>query len=117
MEDPLSVARLDDTSRLIRELEAVERVATAASRHLDTALLCEVVGENLRDIFGTGIVYVALYDAETEMISIPYFLSSSGRVQIAPFRIGPGLTSIVIKRREPLLVQRDAGRRLRELGA
>ncbi|MBN1243705.1 MAG: GAF domain-containing protein [Spirochaetales bacterium] len=110
-------ARSDDTRRLLRELTAVERVASVASRYLDARKLCEVVGDALRDIFGTGIVYVALYDPVTDLVSIPYFMSSTGRTEVEPYRLGRGLTSLVIIRKEPLLLQRDAERRMAELGA
>jgi len=113
----LNDARSDDTRRLSRELAAVERVASVASRYLDARKLCEVVGDALRDIFGTGIVYVALYDPLTDLVSIPYFMSSTGRTEVQPYRLGRGLTSLVIMRKEPLLLQRDAERRMAELGA
>ena len=97
-------ARSDDTRRLLRELTAVERVASVASRYLDASKLCEVVGDELRDIFNTGIVYVALYDPVTDLVSIPYFMSSTGRTEVKPYRLGRGLTSVVIMRKEPLFL-------------
>ena len=106
----------EDRTRL-KELEAVNRIGAAVASRLEVEALCEAVGENLLEIFGTGVVYVALWDAESGMISIPYFSVSGERLRAEPFPFGSGLTSRVIESKAPLYIAEDFAHRGRELGA
>ncbi len=92
----------DFFARKLKELDAINRVGAAIGSSLDVDSLCALVGENLLQIFDTGIVFVALYDAEAGLIRTP-FLSMDGVARsYPPFRYGQGLTSRVIKARKPL---------------
>ncbi len=82
----------------------------------DAAHMCEIVAENLKSIFSTGIVYVALAYPGKGVFEVPYFLIDGKQVFIDPTPIGQGLTSIVLSTRKTLVIQRDTPRRIDELG-
>ncbi|MCX7025098.1 MAG: GAF domain-containing protein [Spirochaetes bacterium] len=108
---------LGETRRRMLELSAVGKIGAAASSRLDVDGLCEVVGENLATIFGTGVVYISLYDSATGLISTPFFRAEGRDIPVEPYPVGGGLTSLVLDRKEALLIQRHTDRLLRDYGA
>ena len=61
---------------------------------------------------------VALYDAEHDSISIPYAYQEGRVEKIDSFPLGEGLTSILVRTGQPLLLADDVERRARRrLGA
>ncbi len=105
----LENARLiDETRQRLAELATVNEVGTALASQLDLDPLIQLVGEQMRNTFGSDITYVALHDAEAGTIEFPYydeFGSATGQEAI-PF--GQGLTSRIIATSEPLLLNREA---------
>ncbi len=73
-------------------------------------------GQVQRNI-GDYAFLVALYDKSTQSISVPY-MYEDGRVdRIDAFPLGEGLSSILIRTGQPLMLVEDVERRAAELGA
>lgn len=47
---------------------------------------------------------IVLYDAESNLVRIPYIVEEEKRLQVAPFELGPGFSSEIIRTRRPLLM-------------
>jgi GAF domain-containing protein/HAMP domain-containing protein len=47
---------------------------------------------------------IVLYDAESNLVHIPYMVEEEKRLQVAPFELGPGFSSEIIRTRQPLLM-------------
>jgi signal transduction histidine kinase len=117
----LENARLfDETQRLLQETEqraaelaTVNTVTSALASELDLGPLINLVGEQMRHVFRADIAYVALLDEAAGMINFPYTHGED----LAPMRLGDGLASKVIERKEPLLFNEAVDRHRRELGA
>ncbi len=105
------------TQQRAEELAVINDISQGLSGQLDEQTLVELVVDKLRQAFNRDSAYLALYDRATQMISIPYMIDSGARVSVDPFPLGEGLTSLVIQQRAPLLIERDAERRVAELGA
>jgi GAF domain-containing protein len=60
---------------------------------------------------------IALYNAKTELVEIPYMAEGQQTVSIPSFPLGQGLTSIVIRTQQPLMIVEDTISRSRALGA
>jgi hypothetical protein len=60
---------------------------------------------------------VALYDKSTESVSIPFMYEEGQVDKVEPFPLGEGLTSILIRTRQPLLLTEDVERKAAALGA
>ncbi len=105
----LENARLfGETRRQAAELAIVNRIGQALSAQLDLDALIELVGERMRATFAADIVYVALHDADSEEIQFPYY-SEDGLVAPQPaIPYGTGLTSRIVRDREPLLLRHAA---------
>jgi GAF domain-containing protein/HAMP domain-containing protein len=79
--------------------------------------LYPTIHTQVKAIIGEADFYVALYDKETDRIEIPYLYEGNQPITIDPFPLGEGLSSIVIRTRQPLMLIENAEERARALGA
>lgn len=94
---------LEETHRRANELDTVNRISRALVSQLEFDALVELVGEQMRETFKADIVYLAVYERETEMLHFPYYYGDSGDSR--PF--GNGFTEKIILSRQPLLINHD----------
>ncbi|HET8875389.1 MAG TPA: GAF domain-containing protein, partial [Casimicrobiaceae bacterium] len=121
----LENARLfDETQRLFKESEqraaelaVINSVQQGLAAELDFRAIIDLVGDKIAEIFGSKDMSVALYDPQSNVTTMPYYLEHGERFPIAPFQMGKGLTSHVIQTRRPLVINKDFMRRGVELGA
>ena len=99
---------IDETRRRVGELATINTVGEAITAELEVGPLLALVGEKTRDAFDADITYVALLDAETNLIEFPYHVEDGREEPQPPLPFGEGLTSRVMQRREPLLVNNAA---------
>ncbi|HEX6953193.1 MAG TPA: GAF domain-containing protein [Gaiellaceae bacterium] len=103
----LENARLvHETRQRVSELATVNSVGQALSSQLDLDALIELVGEQVRETFGADIAYVALHDQATGRIEFPYYYETGERPPQTPLEYGEGITSQILRSREPLLRNR-----------
>ncbi|MCB0776723.1 MAG: response regulator [Chitinophagaceae bacterium] len=94
---------LADAKQRANELSTVNNISQALTSQLNLTDLINLVGEQMKQLFNANIVYLALLDKETNIINFPY---QSGD-NMAPMKLGEGLTSSIIKSGEPLLINKD----------
>ncbi|MEP6757910.1 MAG: GAF domain-containing protein, partial [Actinomycetota bacterium] len=104
----LENARLfEETRQNAAEMSVVNDIGQALADQLDFDALVERLGDQLREVFGADIVYVALLDEPSNMIEFKYHSENGVREPQAPLPFGEGLTSEIIQSRGPLLLNRD----------
>ena len=74
--------------------------------------LIKLVGDHLKDLFKANIVYLALLNPKTKVINFPYQYGDD----LAPMKLGEGLTSKIILTGEPLLINKDVQELKMQLG-
>ncbi len=118
-----NVRLFDETQRLLKETEqraaelaTVNAVSQALAAELELNALIELTGEQVRQTFSADYVYVALYDPQAQLIYFPYELENGQRGAPPPLRFGEGLTSIVMRLGQPLLLNTEQARRQAEQG-
>ena len=107
----LENARLfDETQRLLKETEQrnaelaiLNSVSQAMSRQLDVNAIIKIVGDQVRDTFQSEVTTIHFFDPKSNLISSPYSYDR-GYVNLPSMVYGEGLTSIVIRTRQPLLL-------------
>jgi len=107
----LENARLfDESNRLLgeakqraTELSTVNSISKALASQLNADDLIKMVGDQLKDLFRANIVYLALLNPKTKIINFPYQYGDN----MAPLKLGEGLTSKIILNGEPLLINKD----------
>src|SRR5215216_4967721 len=75
------------------------------------------IHEQIRSVVGDYGFVIALYDQKTNAISIPYLYENSTFSAIDTFPLGEGLTSILLRSREPLMLVEDTEKRAIAMGA
>ena len=107
--------RLDEQAREIRqraaELATIDNISRALASELDLSTLIPQVGEQVRQVFGAEIAYLALLDRATNTIHFRYGYGDT----FAPIPFGVGMTSRIIQTGEPLLINQDIGNRTAQL--
>ncbi|HEX6169220.1 MAG TPA: GAF domain-containing protein [Chitinophagaceae bacterium] len=107
----LENARLfDESNKLLAEakqraaeLSTVNSISKALASQLNANDLIKMVGDQLKDLFRANIVYLALLNPKTKVINFPYQYGDN----MAPLKLGEGLTSKIILNGEPLLINKD----------
>ncbi|MEM8559939.1 MAG: GAF domain-containing protein, partial [Bacteroidota bacterium] len=94
------------------ELDTVNRVSRALNAQLDFDALVHLVGERMRETFDADIVYVAMHDRTTDLIHFPYAFGED----FDAIEYGEGLTSQILRTREPLLMNRDVQAETERMG-
>jgi len=98
-----------DSHARVAELEArlavIEEVTTALEKQLDLEAVAELVGERLHASFPVADLFMALFDARTNMISFPYEVAAGARQHTEPIPAESGLTAKVIRTGRPLLIR------------
>src|SRR5262245_52759563 len=103
----LENARLvQETRQRVGELATVNSVGQALSSQLDLDGLIELVGERVRETFDADIAYVAVREAGAEQIQFAYYHEAGERRSEPPLAYGEGLTSEILRSREPILQNR-----------
>ncbi|HZD58193.1 MAG TPA: hypothetical protein VE136_15790, partial [Anaerolineales bacterium] len=77
------------------ELLAVNAIGQVTALGTDLTSVFQVIHEETERIMGTANFMIALYDEGRKQIEIPYAFEDNHYLQIEPFPLGEGLTSIV----------------------
>jgi GAF domain-containing protein/HAMP domain-containing protein len=109
---------LKEVERRLREQEALAELGRSLAAASDMMTICSRLHEQVRRIIGEYAFLVALYDPQTDSIEIPYRYSEGEIISSTePFPLGEGLTSILIRSRQPLLLVENTEYEAARLGA
>ena len=111
----------DETQRLLKvtedrakELAILNSVGEAMTKSLNLETVIRLVGDKVREAFGTEVSEILLLDSESGLIHAPYAYYREYRV-IEPFPLGVGVTSKIIRTGKALVF--DSLKEGKELGA
>lgn len=114
----LDNARLfTESQRRVTELDALNSISQAVTTELELAALLNLIGDQMQAIFDVQNVYIALYDRETQTISLPYFVADGQRIDMEPISFGDGITSHIIRTRQRLALNNNAVEEMAKYGA
>jgi GAF domain-containing protein len=97
---------IQETRQRVGELATVNSVGQALASQLELDALIELVGERVRETFDADIAFVALLDEAAGQIEFPYNYEGGERQPVESMEYGEGLTSHILRSREPLLLNR-----------
>ncbi len=103
---------LDESKKRTAELSTVNSISQAIVSHLEIKNLINLVGTKVRDLFNANIVYLALLDKSRGVINFPYGYGD----EFPPLKLGEGLTSHIIIKKEPLLINKEMEEKTEALG-
>ena len=108
---------IKQTERHLQEVESLVSINELTSSISDIQGFFHDLLSKIQQIIGDFNLIVAIYDEPNNSIHIPFSYENGKVISIPPFPIGEGLTSILIKTRQPLLLAEDTERKAAELGA
>ncbi|HEY5732081.1 MAG TPA: GAF domain-containing protein [Anaerolineales bacterium] len=103
--------------RRTTEVNALNALASHAASINDLQSFYSSIYEHIRIVIGDYGFVIALYEQKTNSISIPYLYEDGKLSTIESFPLGEGLTSILIRTREPLMLVDDTMNRALAMGA
>jgi GAF domain-containing protein/HAMP domain-containing protein len=106
-----------ETSKHLHEVEALASINDLISSASDMQSFYQNLLAKIKQIIGDYNLIVALYDEKTNSINIPFSYENGQVISIDSFPLGEGLTSILIRTRQPLMIVEDTERKLAQLGA
>ena len=112
-----SAASQTAEDRQALETGALNTLATNAASMQDLKSFYASIHEQVRAVIGDHGFVIALYNQKTNSISIPYLYEDGRFSSIETFPLGEGLTSILIRTREPLMLVEDTEKRAAAMGA
>jgi transcriptional regulator with GAF, ATPase, and Fis domain len=110
------VLALESMQKRLRELQTLDAVSQAVSAATDLNRLFHVLHQQLDQVMGAVEFYVALFDAKTQTIHIPYRAEGGESMQATSFPLGEGLTSTLIRSGQPLLLAKASDIKLKAGG-
>jgi len=99
------------------ESRALNVLASTGATVSDLYSFYQSIHEQIVSVVGDHGFVIALYDQKTNSISIPYLYEAGTFSSIETFPLGEGLTSILIRSREPLMLVEDTEKRAIAMGA
>ena len=99
------------------EVRALNALASHAASMNDLPAFYSTIYEHVRNVIGDYGFVIALYEKKTNSISIPFLYEDGKLSTIEAFPLGEGLTSILIRTREPLMLVDDTMNRALAMGA
>lgn len=103
--------------RRARELLAIQNLSSHSANTADLQTFYELIHEQVHSVIGNHGFVIALYDRKTNSIHIPYLFEEGNFSTIDSFPLGEGLTSILIRTGEPLMLVEDTEKRAAAMGA
>jgi transcriptional regulator with GAF, ATPase, and Fis domain len=101
----------------LAELHTINTISQSISSETNLEKLYDVVHQQIINVMGSVNFLIALYSESTDTIEIPYMDDGDEIQMVPPYPLGEGLTSIIIKTRQPLMIVEDTINRSRALGA
>jgi len=103
-----------DRAELLRD--ALYRIAGIANSAASLNELYPSIHDVIRELMPADNFFIALYDQESDMIDLPYFVDEVDTTYTGPYRAANGLTERVIHSSQPLLINRQEHQRLIDRG-
>jgi GAF domain-containing protein len=103
--------------RRAAEAKALSTLASNTTNVDDLRAFYKLIHEQVRSVIGNYGFVIALYDQRTNSIYIPYLYEDNTFSSLDSFPLGEGLTSVLIRTREPLMLVEDTERRAIAMGA
>ena len=108
---------LQQTERHLREVESLASINELMSSVSDLQSFFRALLGKIQQIIGDYNMIVALYEERSNTISVPFSYENKQITSIDSFPLGEGLTSILIRTRQPLMLVENTEQQAMDLGA
>ncbi len=106
----------EESQQRSAELAILNEMGRQLSNLLDIGQIAETVYTYTSRLMPAESFFMALYDEEQQIISVPICYSNGERVDISPRPAGNGLTDYVLRTGQPILIEEDVLAHMSEYG-
>jgi GAF domain-containing protein len=99
------------------EAKALNNIISGAGSMKDLHSFFILIHNQIRSVVGDHGFLIALYNEKSNSINVPYLFEGGKFSSVEAFPLGEGLTSILIRTHEPLLLVEDTAKRAAAMGA
>lgn len=110
-------AAVGQAEKPILESESLSAITAAIKTPWDTAAFFAALHEQIKLSIGDYAFTGALYDEKTDSIHIPYTYEEGTVQSIESFPLGEGLTTVLLRSKQPLLLTENTEEHAKALGA
>jgi GAF domain-containing protein/HAMP domain-containing protein len=111
------VDAIQQTEKHLREVEALVSINEVVATSSDLQSFFMNLLAKIQQVIGDYSMIVALYNEKDNTIRIPFAYEDGKITSIESFPLGEGLTSILIRTRQPLMIVENTEKRMIEMGA
>jgi len=111
------VKALETIQQRLIELETISTVGQSISTETNLETLYQIFHRQIVQVMGEVNFLITHYDAETDLVEVPYSDMGGEITSLPPSPLGKGLTSLIIRTQQPLMIVEDTVNRSRALGA
>jgi len=101
----------------VKEIESIKAIFDAIKTPWDTTQFFEALYEEIKKNIGDFSFIGALYDEKTSNLNIPYSYENGTTRTIESLQLGEGLTSVLLRNKQPLLLVENSEEQAKALGA
>ncbi len=110
-------SKLNISKEQIKSFETLWEIQQVIENTSDLYSVSAAIHELTQRYIGDFSFILALYDDKTQSIRIPYIYDEENINSIDTFPLGEGITSILIRTQQPIIITKDTEKRMEELGA
>jgi GAF domain-containing protein/HAMP domain-containing protein len=107
----------ENMQQRLNDLQILNSLSETISTRTELDPIFNDLHTAINQALGPVNLLVALYDPQKKTIQLPYMYENQQKISVGPIPLGEGLTSIVIRSRQPLLLRDLSQEKLNELGA
>ena len=111
------IGAVEKAENQIAETERLIAITDAIKTPWDTVAFFEALHEQVRQAIGDYAFVGALYDEKTASINIPYLFEDGHARSVEAFPVGEGLTSVLLRSKQPLFLNDNFQEQAEALGA
>ena len=106
---------IEETRQRNAELAIINSVQQGLASKLEFQGIVDLVGNKLREVFGTQDIGIRLYDPKTNLVHYPYEIDRGQRLSVEP-REPSGISQYVLRSRETVVINQEMEWRAADFG-
>jgi GAF domain-containing protein/HAMP domain-containing protein len=110
------VQALADVRQRFNELQSLNSVSQAIAVETDLEALFGVIHKQVSQVMGPVDFQIALFDSSSRLVHIPYAYEGNEKISFPAFTLGNNLISLIVRNRQPMMINRDLADRIQEMG-
>lgn len=111
------LSAVDKLQRQISAMQSLDAISKVIAMETEPASLYRAIHQQLSDLLGDLDFLLAEYREADQTINIPYANENGEEINIPVMPLGKGLTSVIIKSKQPLMLSGNVQQQAQRLGA